>query len=237
MIVNLLNFIKSKLGSSSVKLELSDDDIVTILQQETLKTISVYNPFYVEYMLNMDTDLVEGSNNTFYIPDNIYGFIPFGVEKVINASSFTSYNQWGVLGGDLRTAMELVINSKMINNLEVLTLPPQTFQYIQPNIIRLNTSFLPSLSRILLVLRTTHKDDFSTIPFGLRETVKNLAMSDVCSDLLGMRTYFQNLTTPFAEINLNVDYLRDWVDKRNDIIDSLRKNQLKNANAKKIFFA
>ena len=157
MINDLVNFIKSRLGSSKVKLELTDEDIINILQQETLKTISAYNPFFLEYNLDTTKEAVEGSLNTFYIPDDIYGFHPFGVEKVINSSTFIGQPAWGILGGDMRTAMEFVINSRTMASLETLTLPPQTFQFIPPNILRINSNYLPVNNNFLLLLKKIKK--------------------------------------------------------------------------------
>ena len=75
------------------------------------------------------------------------------------------------------------------------------------------------------------------MPFGLLETVKKLALADVANDLLGIRSYFQNVGTAFGELNLNVDQLKEWADKRDDVIELLRKNQLKNTGVRKIYVA
>ena len=62
-----------------------------------------------------------------------------------------------------------------------------------------------------------------------------LAMADVAGDLLGIRNYFSQIETTFGEINLNTELLSSWVEKRDDVIEQLRNNQLKNAGAKKIW--
>ena len=238
MINEIVNHVKSRLGATHRRLELSDQDLVTLLQQETLTTLSVYNPFYVEYMVDTTTDRVEESDNTFNLPQEIFGFRVIGVEKVLPSSSTgmgVSSASFGMLGTDLSTAISAFLNAKLSAGVANTFLPPETFQYIPPNLLRIFNIF-PQV-KMYCVLRTTHKKDFSTLAFGLLETVKKLALADVANDLLGIRTYFQNVGTTFGELNLNTDQLKDWADKRDELIENLRKNMLKNTGTKRIYVA
>ena len=240
MLNEIVNHIKSRLGTTHRRLELSDDEIVSVIQTETLNTFSVYNPFFLEYVINLDTDKVEGSDNTFNIPIEIEGFKVIGVEKVFNLSaSMLSYGiasaSYGILGTDLSSSISAFINAKLASGISSVMLPPETFQYIHPSILRVYNIF--PQQKMMCIIKTTHRKDLSTIPYGFLETFKKLALADVCNDLLGMRMYFQNIGTTFGEINLNTDMLKEYADKRDDLIETLRKNMLKNSGVKKIYTA
>ena len=238
MIAELVNNIKARLGASHRNLELDDRDIVSLLQNETLKTASIYNPFFLEYLLDPETERVEGMGNVFNVPMEIAGFETMGVEKVFaaqNTASMYGFVPYGILGGDIGTIMGNYLNMKLANGITGLMLPPDTFQYVHPGMLRIFNTY--TQNKYFVVLRTTHKKDFSTFPYGLRETIMKLALADVANDLLGIRTFFQNLGSTFAEINLNTDLLNNWADKRDDIIESMRRSQLKNASVRKIYVA
>jgi hypothetical protein len=238
MIAELVNNIKARLGASHRNLELDDRDIVNLLQNETLKTASIYNPFFLEYLLDPETEQVEGMGNVFNVPMEIAGFETMGVEKVFaaqNTASMYGLVPYGILGGDIGTIMGNYLNMKLANGITGLMLPPDTFQYVHPGMLRIFNTY--TQNKYFVVLRTTHKKDFSTFPYGLRETIMKLALADVANDLLGIRTFFQNLGSTFAEINLNTDMLNNWADKRDDLIENMRKNQLKNAGVRKIYVA
>ena len=238
MIAELVNNIKARLGASHRNLELDDRDIVNLLQNETLKTASIYNPFFLEYLLDPETERVEGMGNVFNVPMEIAGFETMGVEKVFaaqNTASMYGFVPYGILGGDIGTIMGNYLNMKLANGITGLMLPPDTFQYVHPGMLRIFNTY--TQNKYFVVLRTTHKKDFSTFPYGLRETIMKLALADVANDLLGIRTFFQNLGSTFAEINLNTDLLNNWADKRDDLIENMRRSQLKNAGVRKIYVA
>lgn len=238
MINEILNHVKARLGASHRKLELDDSQLVKLLQTETLRTLSVYNPFYIEYSVDPMADRVDDSQNTYNLPLELEGFELIGVEKVFaTQSSAAQYGAtpYGVLGADIASVMTNYMNSKLMNGIAGLMLPPETFQYIHPGILRIFNTY--TQTKFFAVLRTTHRKDFSTFAFGLRETIMKLALADVANDLLGIRQYFQNIGSTFAEINLNVDQLKEWADRRDDIIENLRKSQLKNTGVRKVYLA
>jgi hypothetical protein len=237
MINEIVNHVKSRLGMTHRRLELSEEDIVNLLQTETLPTLSVYFPFYLEYMLDTQTTLVEGMGNTYNLPTELMGFRIIGCEKVIDSLGYTASSgmNFGILGTDMVSSMTNFMNTKLSNGLTMAMLPPTTFQFMPPNLLRVHNTY--SGRNLFTVLKSTHRKDFSTLPFGLLESVKRLALADVANDLLGIRNYFQNVGTTFGEINLNLDQLKEWSDKRDDLIESFRKNQLKNTGAKKIYVA
>lgn len=234
----IMNHIKGRLGATHRKLELSDDDLVRLLRDETLNTLSVYFPYFIEYRIDMRNDRVENMSNTYHLPTEIGGFRLLGVEKVIPATgNNVSGNAlaYTILGGDAMSAMSNFMNTKLSNGMSMAMLPPETFQFMPPNLVRLHNYYTQGSA--LCVLKTTHREDFTTFSPGLLESIKALALADVSNDLLGIRQYFSNVGTTFGEINLNLESLQQWSGRRDDLIESFRKNALKNSGIKKMYFA
>jgi hypothetical protein len=236
MLSLIVNHIKGRLGATHRRLELDDDQIVQLLQEETLNTLSVYFPFFLTYKLDLNESRVEGSRNEYYVPMDIEGYRLMGVEKVIpsTGANITGNGMaYGILGTDMLSSMTNFLNTKLAGGMTAAMLPPETFEYRHPGMLRLHNVY--THGHAVLMLKTTHRSDFGTLAPGLLESVKKLALADVANDLLGIRQYFQNVGTTFGEINLNLDTLQRWADSRDDLIETFRKNQLKNSGVKKMY--
>lgn len=236
MINYLVSHVKGRLGATHRKLELDDVAIVKCLTEETLPTLSIYFPYYLEYVLECAKHKVPDTDRMYYLPrtfDDMYTLM--SVEKVIPISGVAAFqgNNFNVLGNDLIGSVSSFLNSKVATSFAGAFSAPATFQFLPPNMIRLQNQAMGDGDSILVQCRVTHKHDFSTFPFGLLETVKKLALFDVSLDVYGIRKYFSSLNTTFADIQLNLDDL-NVVDKRDDLIEKMAKNQLKNSGARKI---
>lgn len=237
MINDIIRHIKGRLGAYTRKLEISDEAIISILEQETLPTLSVYFPYYIDYILDTEDSRLPDTRNQFYLPSEIEGFYLLGVERVLPAMGGSQSTGMGNVYGGVMPSINNYINMKLDATILSAFMIPDTFTFFPPNTIRLNGELnFTAYKRMLLTLKVTHNKNFSTFHPGLRETIMKLAMFDVSLDILGIRKYFQNLSTTFGEVDLNLDIL-EVSDKRDDLIESLRKNQLKNSVIKKIYIA
>lgn len=252
----LVDHVKARLGVTHRQIELSDEAIVQCLLDTTLKTLSVYAPYYLIAFVNLRDNQVMSGMNTYYIPTE-YGdmFDLMSVEYVLPTSgaaelankqaadensNFSAGHGMSNMafsflpgGGDLQATLSSLISMRMGMNVGTATVNPFTFDFLAPNMIRLNSPI--GSGNVALILRTTHKKDFTTIPFGMIELVKDLAFYDVAMDIFSIRKYFANVRTLFAEINMDMEFYNDIPSKRSDLIDRLRKNQLKYAHTKKIY--
>lgn len=235
MINDLVKHVKSRLGAYHRKLELDDDSIIQCLEQETLKTLSVYFPYYLEWILNTKENLVPDLKNTYFLPEEIHGYTIIGVERVLPKFGQTQSTGLGNVYGGILPSINSFINMQLDQVMISAFMVPNTFTFMPPNMVRLNGEVnFTSYQMFSVTLKTTHNKDFSTFPFGLRETIKKLALYDVCLDIFGIRNYFSNLSTTFGDVNLQLDIL-NVEDKRDDLIEKLRLNQIKNARVKKIY--
>jgi hypothetical protein len=233
----LVNHIKARVGFTHRKLELSEEAIITCLQQETLPTISTYMPFYCMSSCNLGTDKVAQNMNTYWIEAKSDEFDILDVTVVmppVRGMNSSAY-MLTPIGADYQTIIGALTTSKFASTLNSVVLNPETWQFLPPNQLRVYSTY--SLTELALVLKTTHRKDFSTLPIGASEVIKKLAYYDVMMDVFGFRKYFSQLNTAVAQINLNMDELSSIPDKRDELIERLRKEQLKYSPTKKIYVA
>lgn len=235
MINDLVKHVKARLGAYHRKLELDDEAIIQCLEQETLKTLSVYFPYYLEWVLNTKESKVPELNNHYFLPNDIQGYQLMGVERVLPKFGQTQSTGLGSVYGGILPSINNFINQQLDQVMMSAMMVPNTFTFISPNILKLNGEVnFSNYQNMSVLLKVTHQKDFSTFPFGLRETIKKLALYDVCLDVFGIRNYFGSLNTTFGEIDLKLDVFQ-VEDKRDDLIEKLRLNQIKNARVKKIY--
>lgn len=234
----LVNHVKARLGVTHRQIELSDEAIMQCLQEETLKTLSVYHPFFCQMSLSLKDKEIMPYSNTYFLPERLGDdFDIVGVEKVIPVSTGAAANNMFYLpaGSDLQGIISSLAMTKLANTLSAATINPETHQFIAPNMLRIYNNF--SMSEVMLIVRTTHKRDFSTFPFGMLEMIKDLAFYDVAMDIYSIRKYFSNIQTLFAQINLDMDFLNSIPDKRSELIEKMRVRQLRFSNTRKLYIA
>lgn len=233
----LLNHIKARLGASHKPIELSDEAIVQCLQENTLITLSTYFPFFCQYPLSQ-SERVDNQENLYFIPDEIHDFKTLAVELVIPSyvGSMGSAFQFTPLGGDIQAIIERMSSLRFANNLASIMTNPLTHTFIPPNMLRVMGHNIGNATgtSLMAVLRTTHRKDFTTLPFGALDIIKELAFYDVALDILSIRKYFSQINTNFAQIELDLDPLM-VEDKRNNVLETLRRDMLKTANQRKVF--
>lgn len=234
----LLDHVKSRLGVSHRHIEFLDEALIKCLEQTTLQTLSVYCPFYCSMVINLKESEVIPNMNTYFVPETLGDdFNVMGVEYVMPVSTGQSSTSlfYMPMGGDLQGIISSLAMTKLANGLLSATINPQTHQFIAPNMVRLFAN--STMTNAMMIARTTHKKDFSTFPFGMLETIKNLAFYDVAMDIYSVRKYFSNVQTLFAQIQLDMDMYNSIPDKRDELIEKLRTRQLRFSNTKKIFIA
>lgn len=253
----IVDHIKARLGVTHRHIEFSDESIIKCIQDTTLKTISVYAPYYLIAFLNLKDNQVLPGMNTFFIPTE-YGdqFELMSVEYLLPTSvaasnyndaskennttptsntAFTNALSYTFLpgGGDLQATIASLSTMKLGMSMYNATTNPCTFDFLPPNMIRINSAGL--FHNVAMVVRTTHKKDFTTFPAGMLELVKDMAFYDVCIDIYSIRKYFSSIRTLFAEIQLDMDMYNEARDKRAELIERMRRNQLKYGHTKKIY--
>jgi len=233
----LVNHVKARLGVSVRNIELSDSAIMDILMQETLPTLSIYMPYYCLLQLDLPSSAVLPGMNTYRIPEEIQGFRVLEAQAVMPAFAgvASSAYYFTPMGGDLQNIVSMLATAKMANNMSGAIMPPETWQWLPPSMLRIYSTY--TLATVNVLLKTTHKEDFTTFPLGALETIKKLALYDVAMDIYGIRKYFSSLNTIVAQIDLDMEFFQQVPDKRDELVERLRREQLKFGPTKKIYIA
>lgn len=81
-----------------------------------------------------------------------------------------------------------------------------------------------------VTLFVEHPSNLMTISPTMMSWFEDLATSDVASYLYQQLKYFDGLETVFVNVDLKLDDLRQWAEKRENIVEYLRENRVSAAN-------
>ena len=117
-----------------------------------------------------------------------------------------------------------------------MTRNPITFIFYAPNQVEIAPVHALSNNYVVLA-NVVHPDHLGTIPVGLQEPFRDLALCDVSRAILSMRKRFSNMQTSFGSMELNISDLEDNVGKREEILEKMQTDSVKYGKRKKIFIA
>lgn len=225
----IVNHVKARLGASMRGLELDNDAIAKILKEETLPTLSIYFPKFINYIIDMDQDMVDGQRGFYYIntPTQL-----LGAELILSING-VSNNSWYDRSFSI-CPLEFVL-SWLQKEITDFTTVPYTIEFFPPNKVMITPNPpAGNENKIAVKLKVAHSD-FTEFHPGLRETILKLAVCDVKLDILGMRRVFNNISTSFAEIELNMGTYEEAEGKRDELLEKIRSMMHLSANKRKIF--
>jgi hypothetical protein len=222
-----LRYIKRNLGSVVQTIEISDEEIMKVVFDESLKTFSKYFP-YVFMLTLSSSDMVPGSENKYYLPnkDNIQ---IFGIHKV----HFDQSIQYGA------TVVPMTVNpfeNQILADYTSAVLPRTTFRFEPPNIVNCYPKLLKSDSPIVEV-KAIHPKHLKTIPIGLRDEFLQLALLDVLISIYPIRHRFQSMSTPYGNIEPFFEMVDGAAEKRDALLQKWQDTYLKAANVTRITIA
>lgn len=240
---SLINKIERRLGTNIINLpkELSKDEWVNVIKEDTIPTFSRYLPDAINVLINTKKTDSEGySWVDINLPDSV---------KVLGIRDI-DWHSFGVINGGARTPagfgvydmfssqygideIGLLQMGADITSLYNTTIYPE-FKY--PNKVRFKTaagtaSINFQYDTVPLTLLIEHSLDLSTIAPTKMEIFENLATADVASFLYENLKYFDNLETVFANVDIKIDSLKDRADKREEIVNELKDGYVSAANA------
>jgi len=221
-ISQVIRKIEGRLGYKFQMLELSTEEIVEVLKQDTLLDFSMIFPYIHRVKIDTALDRVSQNDSRFYINS------PFRI-LMINDVIYNDrglYGTGGAYNGN-------IIMDQISSNLKSLTHNPLTYKFIPPNIIEIMPKY-NTYGNILVETQCIHPS-FNTIPNKYNNTFFKLALKDVCIYLRPLRQKFENMSTPYGSINLNMDLINEQADSRDDYYQDLKLNKLKYSHQKKIF--
>jgi hypothetical protein len=210
------------------EIDFSDEDLLKLLDQKTLPTFSIYMPWMEDVQIDVRRDQIDpGRVGIFQLRTNS---TIIGVERIRETTeAFGAYPFSMQMAGD-------TLDRQLVADRRSMTEVAITHEFSAPNIVEV---FPKGLIYTLLTAKTrmVHPLHLRTVPFGARETLEQLYLADVATDILNVRRYYSTLQTPFGEINLNLDHLQTQADKRDDLIAQLAGKQLKSGHVRRMWVA
>lgn len=205
--------------------ERSQDDLIDYCRRNALRKFSQYIPDKNTMGLDTtDSSVQTDKKSEFYLfePDDreIFGITEF----IPNLGSLMlfGHNPLGAYSYD-----ELP-SHMMQNEKAIATNVHSDFNYMTefkyPNILRIT----PEYNGVATIeYERMHSDDLDTIPVSYHDLFVQLCVGMVMTNISRLRNRYQNLQSPFSEIELNVDDLKsDGKDKVRDVEEKLEKVSL-----------
>jgi hypothetical protein len=202
---NVIEYIKINLGGPLNMLEINDEDLVKLLKNQVLPFFSQYSPAQkYTYITDADMEVIEKAGAPMYIYK-----IPLAVdEKIIDIIDVYNSKQTALVdafGGAIvtaRTAEDLVMSNSYIDAIRSLSVR-NTWEFFPPNRIGLDVD----ITGCTIVYNTVH-ETLDTIQPDMYELMfKKLCLANVKVWIANMRSKFNNLATPFGQMDLNWDRL------------------------------
>lgn len=226
---HITSYIRSQIGSIN-ELEITDDELINHLREHTLPEFSIFSPARLWVLLSdcdrvqvnpLDPDMQDKTydEDTYTVP------LPPDVE-IINIEN--AYFRRGTSGQDgfdgysylyQTDPRDTVMNNTFNTMMNYLT-TVQYYEYLPPNIIMFGKQI--NESGIILELHVYHvkletiKRDIYTNLF------RKMAVYDIIQMIIANRSKFQQLTSPFGEIGLNIEFLDRKAEKLEQQIEEYK---------------
>lgn len=235
----LLNKIERRLGLSVLTLpeKINKDTWHSIIEEDTIPEFSRYLPNSLISIIDnacckdgfyfIDKDIPEGCTilGAGDIAWNTYAADPRFDRYGIN---FANYD---LISGDYDLAdVALTQTSADIMSLFNLGIYPE---FLAPNKVRLvsvNNSPVSRYRPFPLRIFIEHNDDLSTISPTQMTVFEKLAICDVATFLYQNLKYYDNLDTVFGNLDLKLDTLQDYMNKRDDVVQELKDASVSTSN-------
>jgi len=198
----ILDYIKGILGAPVMQLELTDDEIIHWVKIYTLPFFSQYKPLRKILVVDPFTTPMN-EDGTFTLPkDPNHELI--GIEKII--PDITSYLTFGypyVPIPSWDTLPDVLLGILKAHTARKYSMMNFTYRFLRPDKLQIIPTPMSTYGIIGLFVHS-----FETIPGDWERDFLDLALSDVMYRIASTRLKYQNLQTPFGEINLNAQDLK-----------------------------
>lgn len=233
----LLTRLKRKLGLLvlATPIENLDQSITDIIYDTTIPVFSKYAP--IKQKITLDLDYLKELKSTaeykeYLLPD--YGRKIIYVEDMYpDSSKYTGLGYHSIaypsVGMD---AIHSLMISNASGNLLSSMMPALTFEFQDPNIIRIFNCHVSTA--IVVSIAFEHDKNLTSIPISQEESFFKLALLDVKDGLYPTMKYYNELQTAHGNINLRIDDWQNAEAERNDLLE--KWDDVYHLDAKTIYY-
>lgn len=229
-VAQIVRDVKARLGASIRELEITDDEIVNLIQTQSLPIFSIFYPHTLpvtvdtlrdatdidgEYYINTDMELI--GIQAVYLQSIRHA----GYRNQAHIQGQTSilgqaFSQMGIsAAANITSASELEYHGfiRPPNKVQIQPLPPS------------------GESKIVVMGNFTHTT-LATLHPGFREVFTKLALLDVKMDIYGARQFFSSIPTTFGTIELNLSRFEAAESERDELLTVFRNKKVHSARKK-----
>lgn len=200
----VLDYIKLHLGADVHKLEFSDNRMIEIIKNNSLKDFSNFSKHIVFYPMN-ETHIIADNPILLYQFKDDFPYQILELRQKINISyDITPY----LTDSDAQQTIDILIKNNYIDINDIVTakesmklLPPDKIMIIEP--ARTSTIY----RTFYLEVGVAHDSPLTVDP-GLFDSFKNLALADIKIFLSEIRSKFNTFNTPFGQVTLNAEAMK-----------------------------
>lgn len=220
----LAQYLGSKLGISHAHLEVAMTYLLDEVRNVTVPTFSHYYPLE----MNIPVEFSSTRPGEIIIPSN-----QLDLGRILHVKKVLPQTYTGTAYVPIENSN--VIATQLKRNITSASATRHSFEFFAPNKIIMypRTSF--ANANALVTLNIIHDVNFYTIPISLQEEFKKLALIDAKDLIYNIRKNYENISTAFGSLELNLNDFEGMADNRKEITDYWKENYYKSAKRKRIF--
>lgn len=224
----VLRYLNRMLGSTVQILELTEEEMMRVVFQESLMTFSKYFPYQYRMTITAQNQMSSAYPNVYVLPN----------EDKLNIISIhdVMLDNMNQFGGSLLPLVNDPFISQEINDYMSMTMTRPTFEFRAPNLLTIRPKLLNNVG-CMVELNCCHPKHLKTIPLGMRDEFLKLCLYDVLLSLYPIRHRFESYNTPFGQLNVFFEQVDSAKSERDDLLAKWQDNLLRNSAAKKIWIA
>jgi hypothetical protein len=220
---NLLSYIKLHLGSTVNNIELTDEEIIEIINEHVLPEFSRYVPL-IRYYVMYEYENIVSRNPALVFQFKNFKYKIMNVNRLIRKPSvmdITQYYNLQQTSGDL-TDMLIAQNSFSMSKDFI---SQDTWKFFAPDKLQMvrGSNNYGSVLDFIVELNCIHKDP-STVDPDVYPYLRDLSLAMVFIAIGRIRKKFSNFNTPQAQIDINADeMLQEGNQLREKVIQELEE--------------
>ena len=198
------NLVKQNFGIPYTFFELSYEDVIEYMREYSMRFISQYVPHRIWVTFNIK-DQYDPNTGLVNIPYD--GEILSVVDVVSSNSDIVAGYPINPIISDAKSAIQYVSDVTMAKpNIALSSAISYTFEFVEPNQLRIYP--IQNVTIVTIELAVTHTS-LDTIPARFGRDFIDYAIADLKENLANIRSKYSEYTTPFGNINLDTDSLRN----------------------------
>ena len=223
----VLRYLNRMLGTVLQELELSEEEMMRVVFQESLPTFSKYFPY--KYYVNISPDdHVDSTLNTYRLPKKDRLEI-IGIHKVF-VSNMVQY------GSTMIPISHNPFENQVFNDYLSMTTTPVTFRYLPPYELTIFPKII-NYQYATLEIKAVHPYHLKTVPVNMRQDFLDLCLNDVLISIYPLRHRFESFNTPYGTMQPFMEMVDNAKPNRDALIERFERFFLKDSKAKRIFIA